>query len=113
MRWYEAKLVKLVQTGTDDTRNPICELQETGESVLVRKGPWVPSHDPTEGNQFDMIERTLQTKSPAEAFESVDAVALSGDLYEIDRVLAEGYMTTIRVRRCDKPWESPSKTKTG
>ena len=36
MRWYRALTYKREQTGTDETRNPVFRLVETGEHILVR-----------------------------------------------------------------------------
>ena len=42
MRWYRALTYKREQTGTDETRNPVFKLVETGNHILVRTPPWMP-----------------------------------------------------------------------
>lgn len=106
MRWYRAELCASVQIGTDATRNPICEVVPTGRSVLVRTAPWARTHVAVDGNNFDVIERTYLTKSPASAFDGIAVVMVAGESYEIEHVTRDGPQTAVKVRRCDKPWES-------
>ena len=47
MRWYRALTYKRVQVGIDETRNPVFELQDTGESILVRTALYAPTTLPT------------------------------------------------------------------
>ena len=106
MRWYRAELCASVQIGTDATRNPICEVVPTGRSVLVRTAPWARTHVAVDGNGFNVIERTYLTKSPASAFEGIAVVMVAGESYGIEHVTRDGPQTAVKVRRCDKPWES-------
>ena len=100
MRWYEATVHELVRTGTDATRNPIFELRETNKVVLVRHAPMEAVHNDTEGNQFDVIERTFLTKSRKELLEGAAALSIDGDLYDIVRVSEWGDPVAVRVKRC-------------
>lgn len=106
MRWYKAELFASVQVGIDATRNPICEVVPTGRSVLVRTAPWARTHVAVDGNGFDVIERTYLTKSPASAFDGVGVIRVAGEAYDIERVTRDGPQTAVKVRRCDKQWES-------
>ena len=91
MRWYRALIYKRVQVGTDETRNPVFELQETGDSILV---------DATDGNQFDMVQRTFLTKSRPELLQDVVAIKVRGVLYEVESMTQEAMPTAVRVKRC-------------
>lgn len=100
MRWYRALTYKRVQVGTDETRNPVFELQETGDSILVRTALYAPTHDATDGNQFDMVQRTFLTKSRAELLQDVVAIKVRGVLYEVESMTQEAMPTAVRVKRC-------------
>ena len=100
MKWYEATIHKRVRTGTDATHNPTYELQETETVILVRTAPMAPRHDSTEGNQFDLVERTFLTKARAELLEDAAAIEVCGELYEVERVATWGNPIALRVKRC-------------
>lgn len=106
MKWYRAELLASVQVGVDETHNPAYETLPTGKHVLVRVAPWSRSHVSTEGNGFDMVERTFLTKAPASSFDGISAIEMGGARYDIERVMIDGGQTAVRVRRCDKPWDS-------
>lgn len=100
MRWYRALTYRRVEVGTDETRNPVFELQETEHPILIRTALWVPSHDSTSGNQFDMVRRTFLTKSKPELLEGIAAIKVSGVLYEVEDMTHEAASTAVRVKRC-------------
>lgn len=102
MRWYRALTYKREQTGTDETRNPVFRLVETGEHILVRTPPWMPVLDETEGNRFSMVERTFLTKSRPELLEGVAAIKVRGVLYSVESVTHEAPTVAVNVRRCTK-----------
>lgn len=100
MRWYRAETYRNTMTGTDETHNPTYELQPTGETILVRSAPWKPSHDSTEGNQFDMVQRTFLTRARPDLLDGVVAIKVRGALYEVTGMNHEAVPTAISVRRC-------------
>ena len=100
MKWYEATVYERVQTGTDATRNPTYELSETDTVILVRTAPMSPRHDSTEGNQFDIVERTFLTKASKSLLEGAAALEIGDDLYEIERIAEWGDPIALRVKRC-------------
>lgn len=100
MRWYRAITYRRVEVGKDATRNPVTELRETDESILVRTPPWSSERDETEGNRFDMVRRTFLTKASAKLLEGVAAIRVRGALYTVDGVNHEAHTTAISVRRC-------------
>jgi hypothetical protein len=100
MKWYEATVYERVQVGTDATRNPITELAETDTVILVRTAPMAPRHDATEGNQFDIVERTFLTKAQKSLVEGAAALMVGGELYEVEHVAEWGDPIAIRVKRC-------------
>ena len=100
MRWYDAHAYELVQIGTDDTRNPICELRPMDRVVLVRTAPVAPRHDANEGNRFDAIERTFLTKARKALLDGVAAIEVGGILYEVEGVAEWGDAIAIRAKRC-------------
>lgn len=102
MRWYEATLYGLEQTGTDATRNPICELAPKEGAVLVRTAPMAPRRDDEEGNRFDVLERTFLTKCAPSLLEDAAAVEVRGVLYDIVEVSSwneQGGAVAIRARK--------------
>lgn len=102
MRWYKAITYRRVKTGTDETRNPVYELEETGGSILVRTPPWVPTKDETAGNRFDLVERTFLTKADPKLLEGVAAIRVRGALYAVDSVTGDMRTLAVNVRRCEK-----------
>lgn len=100
MKWFRATTYKRVQTGTDATRNPVYELQATGDSILVRSAPCSPSRDSTDGNAFDLIERTFITRAAPEFLEGIAAIEVGGVLYGFDGMMRDAAPTAMRVRRC-------------
>ena len=105
MKWYEATVHKRVRTGTDATRNPVYELQATDTKVLVRTAPMTPRHESTEGNQFDVVERTFLTKAKKDLMEGAAALEIGDELYEVVRLAEWQEPIASRVKRC-KPWAS-------
>lgn len=101
MRWYRAITYRRVQTGTDETRNNVYELEEVG-SILVRTPPWAPVKDDTAGNRFDLVERTFLTKASPKLLEGVAAVRVRGVLYAVDSVTGDMPTIAVNVRRCAK-----------
>ena len=99
MKWYEATVYERVEVGTDATRNPIYELNETPTKLLVRTAPKAPRHDATEGNQFDIVERTFLTKARKSLLEGAAALEIGGELYEIEHVAEWQEPIAIRVKR--------------
>lgn len=100
MRWYRALVYRRSIIDTDETYNTITELQATGESILVRTAPYTSSEDATEGNRFDMIERTFLTKAAPSRLSGIDALLVQGSLYEVEGMSAGAPVTAMRVRRC-------------
>lgn len=100
MKWYEATIYERVEIGVDATRNPIYELNETLRTVLVRSAPMAPRHNSTEGNEFDVVERTFLTKAKKALLEDAAALAVDGELYEIERIAEWQDPIAIRVKRC-------------
>lgn len=100
MRWYRATTYRRVEVGKDATRNPVTELRETGESVLVRTPPWSAERDDTDGNRFDMVNRTFLTKASPKLLEGIAAVRVRGVLYSVEGVNHDAPTTAIRVGRC-------------
>ena len=101
MRWYRAITYKRVQSGTDETRNPVYSLDEAG-SILVRTPPWVPTKDETAGNRFDLVERTFLTKASPKLLEGVSAIRVRGVLYAVESVTGDMPTIAVNVRRCAK-----------
>lgn len=98
MRWYRAKTYALAVVGTDATRNPVTELRETGNEILARSAPWAATHTATDGNGFDLVERTLLTKASQELLEGIAAIEYRGTLYEVVNVNHEAPTAAITVR---------------
>lgn len=100
MRWYRAYTYHREVVGTDETRNPVTELVETGDSILVRTPPWMREKDDTEGNRFDVISRTFLTKAKPELLKGVAAVKIGEKLYTVEGMTHEAPTVTLSVRRC-------------
>lgn len=97
MRWYEADAYKSVQIGEDELHNPICHL-EKAFTFSIRIAPFIPTHDQTEGNKFDLVSRTFFTRLLADKFDGVTAVGVNGQMYAVDDVMKDGSHTALRVR---------------
>ena len=98
MRWYEAIAYKSIQTGEDELHNPVCKLEEAF-TFSVRHTPYVPTHDQTEGNNFDLVSRTLFTRLDAKQFDGVVSVKVKNQMYSVDDLMVDGIYTAIRVRK--------------
>lgn len=100
MRWYRAITYERVEVGVDATRNPVTELRETGESILVRTPPWSAEAGGSDGNRFDMVNRTFLTKASAKLLDGIAAIRVRGVLYAVDGVNGDAHVTAISVSRC-------------
>lgn len=98
MRWYEAIAYKSIQTGEDELHNPVCKLEEAF-TFSVRHTPYVPTHDQTEGNNFDLVSRTFFTRLDAKQFDGVVSVKVKNQMYSVDDLMVDGIYTAIRVRK--------------
>ena len=97
MRWYKAIAYKSVQIGIDELKNPICNIQKAFE-FSVRFTPYVPTHDQTDGNKFDLVSRTFFTRLPASSLSDVVEISVKGERYSVDDLMIDGRYTAIRVR---------------
>lgn len=97
MRWYEATAYESVQTGEDELHNPVCELKEQF-TFDVRYTPYVPTHDQTEGNKFDLVSRTFFTRLSPYQLKDVVAIKVKDQMYSVDDLMIDGTHTAIRVR---------------
>lgn len=98
MRWYEATAYESVQTGEDELHNPVCKLKEAF-TFGVRYTPYVPTHDQTEGNNFDLISRTFFTRLHVKQLNGVVAIKVKDQMYSVDDLMVDGVYTAIRVRK--------------
>lgn len=100
MRWYDATLYESVEVGRDATRKPVCELRPMDQCILVRTVPRSATRDATEGNAFDMEERTLVTTADLSLVSGAVACEVGGARYDIVGVSSRESLVALRVRRC-------------
>lgn len=99
MKWFRAKIYERVETGRDATNNPVYELQATDKAILVRTAPQEPSRDDTEGNRFDLVNRTFLTKAKMSLLENAAAIEVGGILYSLESVSAWDAPIALKVKR--------------
>lgn len=99
MKWYRATIYENVETGRDATNNPIYKLQATDKTILVRTAPQAPSRDNTEGNRFDLVNRTFLTKAQMSLLEGAAAIEVNGVLYSLESVSAWDAPIALKVKR--------------
>lgn len=105
MKWYRAKIYERVETGRDATNNPVYELQATDKTILVRTAPQTPNRDNTEGNRFDLVNRTFLTKAQMSLLEDAAAIEVDGILYSLESVSAWDAPIALKVKRTLKQGE--------
>lgn len=99
MKWYRATIYENVETGRDKTNNPIYELQATDKSILVRTAPQAPDRENTEGNRFDLVNRTFLTKAQMSLLEGAAAIEVCGVLYSLESVSTWDAPIALKVKR--------------
>ena len=105
MKWFRAILYERVEAGRDATNNPVYELQATDKTILVRTAPQAPSRDSTEGNRFDLVNRTFLTKAQMSLLENIAAIEVGGILYSLESVSAWDAPIALKVKRTLKKGE--------
>lgn len=105
MKWYRAKIYERVETGRDATNNPVYELQATDKTILVRTAPQVSKRDNTEGNRFDLVNRTFLTKAQMSLLDGAAAIEVAGVLYSLESVSSWEAPVALKVKRTLKQGE--------